>query len=230
MVAAILMFGVLAGFAQTGTYLFTGSMTTITLNPGIYNITTYGAQGGGTIGYSGGLGAEMEARFAFATPTTLTLLVGGAGTGGVYYQGGGGGGGSFFVNGTTPLVIAGGGGGSGPYTGPGASGVTQTSGGGGGGVLAGAGGSGGSGGNSSGDWDDSGGGGGGGGSVIDSSALNIFAEISGVSSPNDSPNGEIIITAVPEPTILTFAGLSGLCLLPFRRKWTSRSSNENLSS
>lgn len=44
---------------------------------------------------------------------------------------------------------------------------------------------------------DGGGGGGGysgGGSVIDSSALKIFAEISGVSSPNDSPNGEIIIT------------------------------------
>ena len=160
-VAVVLQFGITTSPAQTGIYLYTGSMTTITLNPGIYNITAYGAQGGGTIGYNGGLGAEMEAQFAFANPTTLTLLVGGAGTGGAYYQGGGGGGGSFFVNGTTPLVIAGGGGGSGPYSGPGASGVTQTSGGGGGGVLAGTGGSGGSGGNSSGDWDYSGGGGGG---------------------------------------------------------------------
>src|SRR5580704_13624237 len=77
--AAILLLGTLAGSAQTGTYLYTGSETTITLNPGTYNITAYGAQGGGGV-YSGGLGAEMEGEFDFTAATTLTLLVGGAGT------------------------------------------------------------------------------------------------------------------------------------------------------
>ena len=45
-VAVFLQFGVLAGYAQTGQYLFTGSETTSTLNPGLYYITAYGAQGG----------------------------------------------------------------------------------------------------------------------------------------------------------------------------------------
>ena len=43
------------------------------------------------------------------------------------------------------------------------------------------------------------GGGGGGGSIIDSSAIALLAEVSGVASPDDSPNGDIIITAVPVP-------------------------------
>ena len=33
-IAVVLQLGVLAGFAQAGIYLFTGSLTTITLNPG----------------------------------------------------------------------------------------------------------------------------------------------------------------------------------------------------
>ena len=42
-------------------------------------------------------------------------------------------------------------------------------------------------------------GGGGGGSIIDSSGT-MLAEVSGIASPDNSPNGEIIITAVtPEP-------------------------------
>ena len=45
-IAVILQFGVIASSAQAGIYLFTGSETTITLNPGIYDITAYGAQGG----------------------------------------------------------------------------------------------------------------------------------------------------------------------------------------
>ena len=49
-VAVILFLGVLAGYAQTGQYLFTGSETTITLNPGSYDITAYGAEGGGSVG------------------------------------------------------------------------------------------------------------------------------------------------------------------------------------
>ena len=59
---------------------------------------------------------------------------------------------------------------------------------------------------------------GGGGSIIDSSAIMVLAEVSGVASPGGSPNGEIIITAVPEPTTFVLAGLSGLSLLLFRRQ------------
>jgi hypothetical protein len=46
MVTATVLFEVLAGSAQTGQYLFTGLETNITLNPGNYEITAYGAQGG----------------------------------------------------------------------------------------------------------------------------------------------------------------------------------------
>lgn len=153
-VAAVLQFGMLAGSAQTGQYLFTGSETTIALNPGTYDITAYGAQGGN--GYGGGVSG-----------------------GGAPYNGGGGN--SFFGGGS-----GGGSGGSG--------------GGGGGGSIS--------------------GGGSGGGSIIDSSAIMDLAEVSGVASPDDSPNGEIIITAVPvpEPTTLALTGLSGLSLLLFRRQ------------
>jgi hypothetical protein len=203
-VAVILQFGVLAGSAQTGQYLFTGSETTITLNPGTYDITAYGAQGGYGENYSGGLGAEMEGIFDFTTATTLTLLVGGSGR--VNY-GGGGGGGSFVVSGRTPLVVAGGGGGAGQDSG-GGSGSTASSGGNSYDGEGGTGGNGGSGGT----------GGGGGGSIIDSSAIAAVAEVSGIASPDDSPNGEIIITTVPEPTSLALAGLSGLSLLLFRRQ------------
>jgi len=78
--------------AVTNQFLFTGSETNITLPPGTYKITAYGAQGGGcSIGGSGGLGAEMEAQFSFSASTTLILLVGDAG-GGSGWSGGGGGG------------------------------------------------------------------------------------------------------------------------------------------
>src|SRR5208283_431618 len=95
-VAVVLQFGVLAGSAQTGIYLFSGSETTITLNPGLYDITAYGAQGGYSTAnaIAGGLGAEMEGQFDFAGVTTLTILVGGAG-GSESYASCGGGGGSF---------------------------------------------------------------------------------------------------------------------------------------
>src|SRR5208282_2285012 len=79
-VAVVLQFGVLAGSAQTGIYLFSGSETTINLNPGTYDITAYGAQGGGYNGGGGGdLGAEMSGEFYFSANTSLTLLVGGGG-------------------------------------------------------------------------------------------------------------------------------------------------------
>jgi hypothetical protein len=62
--ATVLQFGVLAGSAQTGDYLYSGSETTITLNPGFYDITAYGAWGGSGSGSgTGGLGAEMAAGF-----------------------------------------------------------------------------------------------------------------------------------------------------------------------
>jgi len=234
-VAIVLQFGVLAGYAQTGDYLYSGSKTTITLNLGLYAITAYGAQGGGCYQSGGGLGAEMEGEFDFMTATTLTLLVGGVGGNGSgqFGPGGGGGGGSFVVNGSTPLVVAGGGGGGGAAGS--AAGNTGTSGGsggyagGGGGINGGGGGfaqAGGGGGGYSGGGggghgqynDDFGFGGGGGGSIIDSSAIMVLAEVSGIASPDGSPNGEIIITAVPEPTSLALAGLSGLSLLLFRRQ------------
>ena len=105
--AVALQLGMLAGSAQTNLYLFSGSKTNITLPPGTYIITAYGAPGGGWPGPGGG--AEMSGEFNFSASTTLTFLVGG---GGGQFYGGGGGGGSFVVEDSTPLVIAGGGGGS----------------------------------------------------------------------------------------------------------------------
>src|ERR1700690_2453496 len=118
-IAVALQLGMLAGSAQTNIYLFSGSKRNITLPPGTYIITAYGAPGAYPsliyIGsFWGGNGAEMSAEFNFSTSTTLTLLVGGGGGGTISGDpGGGGGGGSFVVEGSTPLVIAGGGGGPG---------------------------------------------------------------------------------------------------------------------
>jgi hypothetical protein len=278
-VSVTMLFGAVASSAQTSDYLYSGSEQTVTLNPGVYDITAYGAKGGGGQVSVGGLGAEMEGQFNFATTTTLTLLVGGAGTFDYYYCGGGGGG--SFVSAGTPLVVAGGGGGGG-YTsggpngtqpngstdawgevgggvGPGVGGSNGSGGGGsgvgsyygggsggggysgngvagGGGVGGysyltggsggtglgaggyGGGGEGGGGGGGGGGYSGGGGGasfwsGGGGGSYIDSSAIADLTEVSGIASPKGSPNGEIIITEVPEPTVFALAGLGGLSLV-----------------
>jgi hypothetical protein len=48
--AVVLQLGVLAGSAQTNIYLYSGSKTNITLKPGTYIITVYGAPGGGSGG------------------------------------------------------------------------------------------------------------------------------------------------------------------------------------
>src|ERR1700677_1862046 len=48
-IAVALLLGVPAGSAQTNIYLFSGSETNITLSPGLYDITAYGAQGGAAI-------------------------------------------------------------------------------------------------------------------------------------------------------------------------------------
>jgi hypothetical protein len=115
------------------------------------------------------------------------------------------------------MVIAGGGagGGNGSYDSNGSIGLGRYGGGGGGGGSAGTNSQefiyGGGGGPERGPY-----GGGGRGSYIDSSAITTITEISGVASPDDSLNGEIIITAVPEPATLALARLSGLALLLFR--------------
>jgi hypothetical protein len=290
--AVVLQLGMLAGSAQTNKYLFSGAETNITLPPGTYIITAYGAPGGGGIEFVG-FGAEMSGEFNFSTSTTLTLLVGGGGGGYGSYSGGGG---SFVVEDITPLVIAGGGGGGyygggegwpdtgkvpflpgtggggtgggaiqtvgpggggggggGGFLANGGDGVNGDNGGGfgggggfsfenGGGGLAGAGysgngstsggygGGGGSGGSSgSGDFSgpSPGGGGGGGGysggkggdfagrqgsggdSIIDSSAITILTDFFGSGSPDDPNNGEIIITAVPTPLVITTSAAFG---------------------
>jgi hypothetical protein len=52
--------------------------------------------------------------------------------------------------------------------------------------------------------------GGGGGSIIDSSAITNLAEVSGIASPDDSTNCEIIITAVPSlPLAITIDAALG---------------------
>jgi hypothetical protein len=311
--AVVLQLRMLAGSAQTNKYLFSGSKTNITLNPGAYIITAYGAPGGGSFRYeagSGGLGAEMSAEFDFSTSTNLTLLVGGGGESeqeGPSGGGGGGGGGSFVVEGSTPLVIAGGGGGESGRDGgngnvsanggepaggpPGVGGIdggggsgggsgnfygggggggggflgngtngfgdgfgggSSTSNGGGGssfetgggggsagyvieygpyvyiyGCYGGYGGGGGGGYDAGGGNGDNGGGGGGGysggagaydyfdygagggGSIIDSSAITILTEVSGIRSPDDPHNGEIIIIAVPPPLAISTGAAFG---------------------
>ena len=111
-VAGVLQFGVLASSAQTNIYGFTGVMTNITLNPGLYDITAYGARGGNAGSRLGGLGAKMAGRFSFATTVNLRLLVGGVGRLDLMGNAAGGGGGSFVVYGNIPLVVAGGGGGA----------------------------------------------------------------------------------------------------------------------
>ena len=153
--AVVLQLGMLAGSAQTNIYFYSGSETNITLPPGTYIITAYGAEGGEYENARiGGFGAEMSAEFNFSTPTNLTLLVGGVGgiVATVYnYDGSGGGGGSFVVQGSTPLVIAGGGGGgaiisNGGTTAYGGNGTITTFGSAGGGNAGGSGGVGGNGG------------------------------------------------------------------------------------
>jgi len=60
-----------------------------------------------------------------------------------------------------------------------------------------------------------------GGSYIDATAIAVLTQVSGVASPDGSPNGQIIITAVPEPTTLALVSLGGLSLLLLRRKGPS---------
>src|ERR1022692_3829232 len=62
-IAVVLQLGMLAGSAQTNIYLFSGSKTNITLNPGTYIITAYGATGGSYYGSCGRLAVGNAGRF-----------------------------------------------------------------------------------------------------------------------------------------------------------------------
>jgi hypothetical protein len=45
----------------------------------------------------------------------------------------------------------------------------------------------------------------------------VLSEVSGVASPDDSPNGEIIITAVPEPSPVALSVAGTAVLVAYRR-------------
>jgi hypothetical protein len=141
----ILLFGcflVLTGaiVAQT-TFIYTGSTQTYTVPAGIFSISidARGAQGGGSYGGAGGLGARMTGNYSVTPGQVLTIVVGQQGllqVGGNAQNSSGGGGGTFVydASGPTLLVAAGGGGGKCNYTGssplhPAAAGQISTSGG-----------------------------------------------------------------------------------------------------
>ena len=111
-----------AAYAQRVNFTYTppGSVVTYTVpTTGLYQVTAFGAQGGGStaiagpagaIAGPGGLGAEIGGDFNLTAGEVLQIAVGGAGLTGTL----GGGGGTFVVGPeNTPLVIAGGGGGGG---------------------------------------------------------------------------------------------------------------------
>ncbi|HWG05758.1 MAG TPA: Hint domain-containing protein [Beijerinckiaceae bacterium] len=114
----------------SGSYIYSGATIQHATvgTAGIYDITAYGARGGGAVGgLSGGAGAEVEGSFSLTAGEKLEIVVGGAGAyGGLlhgpqkvgYGDGGGGGGGSFVLASTDGgasyhlLLAAGGGGGA----------------------------------------------------------------------------------------------------------------------
>ena len=177
--------------------------------PGGFGLTgTIGGTGGDFNGgiFNGAGGTDGNGGSS-GTYAGYGLGVSGGGGGG-YFSGGGNGGSSFLGGGSGGVGLnhsnssGGGTGGEGGFGGGGGGGFY---GGGGGGGYSGGGG----GGNN---------GGGGGGSFIDLSAVAILNAVSGVASPDGSPNGVIIITEVPEPTILALVSVGGLSLLLLRRR------------
>ena len=107
---------------STTSFEYTGSIATWTVPlTASYEITAYGAKGGGAFG---GSGAVLGGSFLLDSGVTLNLLVGGQGAVGNRTtsfgdQVSGGGGGTFVVAPTnTPLLVAGGGGGYGWQDGP----------------------------------------------------------------------------------------------------------------
>ncbi len=109
--AAGLALALMSGVAHATTFDYTGGFQTfVAPMAGTYDITSYGAQGGGADGTAslGGQGAEVGGDFTLTQGEQLTILVGGMGGPGgpgnditLPSQGGGGGGGSFVY---TPIV------------------------------------------------------------------------------------------------------------------------------
>ena len=97
---------------STTSFEYTGSIATWTVPlTASYEITAYGAKGGGAYG---GNGAVIGGSLLLDSGVTLNLLVGGQGATAHGGDVSGGGGGTFVVAPTnTPLLVAGGGGGSG---------------------------------------------------------------------------------------------------------------------
>ena len=117
MLAASLAWGVVPSLQasdsnSTTSFQYTGSIATWTVPlTASYEITAYGAKGGGAYG---GNGAVIGGSFLLDSGVTLNLLVGGQGATAHGGDVSGGGGGTFVVAPTnTPLLVAGGGGGSG---------------------------------------------------------------------------------------------------------------------
>jgi len=105
--AALLLGALWAAAAHATVFDYTGTVQTFDVTTtGLYDITAYGAQGGGA---DGGEGAEIGGDVHLTSGTVLTVIGGG---GGGNYSGGGGGS-TWVTDGAPPLVVAGGGGGSG---------------------------------------------------------------------------------------------------------------------
>jgi hypothetical protein len=126
---SVFFVGLMVGFghltAQT-TFNYTGTIQTYTVPAGVTSISidARGAQGGGSNGGAGGLGAQMTGTFAVTPGEVLNIVVGQQGllqAGGNPQNSSGGGGGTFvYRTGPTLLVAAGGGGGKCNYSGSGA--------------------------------------------------------------------------------------------------------------
>ncbi len=129
-----------SGGLGSQTFSYTGAIDSFVVPAGVTDITiqAFGAQGGGSNGGAGGLGASISGDFSVTPGETLTVVVGQQGQlqiGGNVQNSSGGGGGSFVYNASDVLfVAAGGGGGKCNYTGsqplhPEAAGQAGTSGG-----------------------------------------------------------------------------------------------------
>ena len=131
--AAALILGVVclgaSAFASSIPFNYSGGIVTYTIpTTGTYLITAFGASGGNSNSYLGGLGAELTGDFTLNAGDQLQILVGNVGHS--TYDGGFGGGGSFVYDSTISelLEAAGGGGGASQGTGPGDPGQAGTSG------------------------------------------------------------------------------------------------------
>lgn len=121
---------------HAATFTYSGALDYFTVvTSGSYEITAFGARGGGgDFPFGGGKGAEFGGTVSLMAGQQLTILVGGVGQPGSAYgyngYGSGGGGGSFVVlsAGNAPLIVAGGGGGA-AFQGSGQGGLLSTDGG-----------------------------------------------------------------------------------------------------